>query len=167
MSSSNTTTDHDEIRNWAESRGGRPSMAPTSGGKGKRKSGGVLRLDFGPKEDGLEETSWDDFFQVFDQSGLAFLYQDKTKDGKESRFNRFIHNEGSDKAPARKNAGGKSAGSKADTDKANKKSASPRSAQPKRDAGGVTKAALMEKARAKNVPGRSRMSKEELERAVA
>jgi hypothetical protein len=33
--------------------------------------------------------------------------------------------------------------------------------------GGTTKAALMEKARAKNVPGRSRMSKDELEKALA
>src|SRR4051812_39185648 len=75
MSSAQTTTDHDEIRRWAESRSGRPSLVPTSGAKGKRKSGGILRFDFGPKDEKLEETSWDEFFQVFDESDLAFLYQ--------------------------------------------------------------------------------------------
>ncbi len=134
MSSSETTTDHETIKSWVESRGGRPSVAPTAGGRGRKKSGGVLRFDFGPKEEGLEETSWDDFFKIFDESGLAFLFQDKTKDGKPSRFNRFIRKEGE--------AGDQK--------------------------GRVeTKASLMEKAKAKNVPGRSKMTKAELEKAVA
>lgn len=142
MSSSETTVDHDTIRNWAESRGGRPSVIRTSGGKGRKKSGGVLRLDFGPKEENLEETTWDEFFEVFDQSGLAFLFQDKTADGKESRFSRFVKREagaGQGKATSRRSPA---------------------------DAGGTTKAALMQEARKKNVPGRSRMSKAELEKAV-
>ena len=43
MSSSKTTTDHDEIRRWAEERGGGPATA-----KGTESGGetGVLRFDF-------------------------------------------------------------------------------------------------------------------------
>ena len=37
--------------------------------------------------------SWNDFFEKFDESKLAFLYQDKTKDGKESRFFKFVERE--------------------------------------------------------------------------
>jgi hypothetical protein len=142
MSSANTTVDHDEIKTWAESRGGRPSIVPTSGGKGKRKPGGILRLDFGPKEEKFEETTWDEFFKIFDESELAFLYQDKTANGKQSRFNKFVHK---DADPA----------------------SHPKPRQSSGSASGTTKAALMEKARAQNVPGRSRMSKDELEKAVA
>jgi len=87
MSSSQTTTDHDEIRNWAEERGGRPSVIRTEG------KGGVLRIDFGDKEDAFEEIEWDEFFQIFDQNKLAFLYQDKTADGGTSRFNKFVERE--------------------------------------------------------------------------
>ena len=84
MSSSNTTTDHDEIRKWAEARDGHPAMVKTRG------RGGVLRIDFGKPEDNLEEVSWDEFFDVFDENKLAFLYQDKTADGSTSRFNKFV-----------------------------------------------------------------------------
>ncbi|SES22300.1 hypothetical protein [Rhizobium sp. NFR03] len=84
MSSSETTTDHDTIRKWAEARKGRPSVIRTEG------KGGVLRFDFGDKEEAFEEVDWDEFFRIFDESKLAFLYQDKTKDGDTSRFNKFV-----------------------------------------------------------------------------
>jgi hypothetical protein len=84
MSSSETTTNHKTIREWAESRGGRPSAIRTRG------KGGVLRIDFGEKEEDFEEISWEEFFKIFDENRLAFLYQDKTKDGETSRFNKFI-----------------------------------------------------------------------------
>jgi hypothetical protein len=50
----------------------------------------VLRVEFRDPDDKLEEVDWDEFFKVFDDNELAFLHQDKTKDGKESRFNKFI-----------------------------------------------------------------------------
>ena len=50
----------------------------------------VLRIDFGEPEESLEEISWDEFFKIFDENNLAFLYQDKTSDGKPSRFNKFV-----------------------------------------------------------------------------
>jgi hypothetical protein len=84
MSEATTTTDHDEIRRWADKRGGRPSVVRTHG------KGGILRFDFGDKDEELEEISWDEFFQIFDESGLVFLHQDKTADGHESRFNKFV-----------------------------------------------------------------------------
>ncbi|SER21365.1 hypothetical protein SAMN05216548_11360 [Faunimonas pinastri] len=88
MSSAEKITDHKKIRKWAEDRGGRPSVA-----KGTEKGGegaGVLRFDFGPKEDSLEEIDWDAFFETFEEKKLALLAQEKTADGKESRFFKFV-----------------------------------------------------------------------------
>jgi hypothetical protein len=84
MSSAITTTDHDKIRKWAEARDGHPAIIKTKG------EGGVLRIDFGEPEEELQEISWDEFFEVFDDNELAFLYQDKTSDGGKSRFNKFV-----------------------------------------------------------------------------
>jgi hypothetical protein len=87
MSEAKTTTDHKQIRKWAEARDGRPASV---GGTGKEGEAGVLRLDFGPKEDKLDEISWDEFFEKFEQEKLAFLHQDKTADGHVSRFHKFV-----------------------------------------------------------------------------
>ncbi len=87
MSEANTTVDHDQIRKWVEARQGRPSLIKTSG------RGGVLRIDFGKAEEEFEEISWDEFFKIFEESELAFLHQDKTSDGKTSRFNKFVSRE--------------------------------------------------------------------------
>jgi len=84
MSSSDTTTDHETIRKWAEERQGRPSVIRTKG------KGGVLRIDFGEQEEEFEQIDWDEFFEIFEQSKLAFLYQEKTRDGDTSRFNKFV-----------------------------------------------------------------------------
>jgi hypothetical protein len=89
MSSSSTTTNHDEIRKWAEARDGHPAIVRTRG-----KKGGVLRIDFGEPEDNLEPIEWDEFFEVFDANDLALLYQDKTSSGGKSRFNKFVEREG-------------------------------------------------------------------------
>lgn len=40
-------------------------------------------------EDALKAISWDEFFEIFEDRKLAFLYQDRTSGG-ESRFNKFI-----------------------------------------------------------------------------
>ena len=85
MSSSNTTTRHEEVRQWAEARDGHPAKVDTGG------KGGILRIDFGEPEDNLEEISWEEFFQIFDENKLAFLYQDETSDGGKSRFNKFVN----------------------------------------------------------------------------
>ena len=50
-------------------------------------------IDFGDQDEGLEEISWEEFFEAFDENDLAFLYQDETEGGGESRFNKFISRE--------------------------------------------------------------------------
>ena len=84
MSSGQITTDHDAIRQWIEERQGRPAMVRTGG------EGGILRVDFGEKDEALEEISFEEFFRIFEESKLAFLHQDETGDGKPSRFNKFV-----------------------------------------------------------------------------
>ncbi|BAM04989.1 hypothetical protein [Phycisphaera mikurensis] len=90
MSSSTKTTDHDEIKAWAEGRGGKPAtVSDTAGG-----DAGVIRIMFPDDQnsdsDGLEEISWEAFFEKFDQSGLALLYQEETADGQKSSFNKLV-----------------------------------------------------------------------------
>jgi hypothetical protein len=87
MSDAKTTTDHEQIQKWAEARDARPASV---GGTGKKGEAGVLRLDFGAKEDRLDAISWDEFFEKFEQEQLAFLHQDKTADGHVSRFHKFV-----------------------------------------------------------------------------
>jgi hypothetical protein len=87
MSESHTTTDHNTIRKWVGEREGVPTTVKETEQDGHA---GILRIDFGPREDGLEKIGWDEFFEKFDEAGLAFLYQDKTKDGKVSRFHKFV-----------------------------------------------------------------------------
>jgi hypothetical protein len=85
MSSAETTTDHQTIREWVEQRGGYPArVRDTAPKKGE---GGILRIDFGKPDDTLERLSWDDFFKTFDKEKLAFLYQDE----KDSRFVKFVN----------------------------------------------------------------------------
>jgi len=87
---SQNTNDHEKIRRWVESRGGHPATVRSTA-KGKQ-AAGVLRIDF-PGFSGaqsLKPISWDEFFQVFDQRNLTFLYQDKTASGKPSRFNKLV-----------------------------------------------------------------------------
>ena len=87
-SKSTTTTDHDEIRTWVEEHEGAPAIVRgTHNG-----NGGVLRIDFpgGAGEDQLDHVDWDEWFRVFDENDLAFLYQERTEDGSTSRFNKFV-----------------------------------------------------------------------------
>jgi len=90
MSSSKTTTDHKTIQKWAEEREGKPSIVKSTHDKD---GGGVLRINFPgySGEDSLEEVGWEEWFQTFDDRGLAFLYQEETAGGKESRFFKLIN----------------------------------------------------------------------------
>jgi hypothetical protein len=82
-----TTTDHEVIKAWASARGGRPAkVGRTEDGGG----GGVLRIEFDRSADSLDESDWDDFFAVFDERKLAFVYQEQTSDGSTSRFNKLV-----------------------------------------------------------------------------
>ena len=88
-SESKVTTDHDEIKAWVEQRGGKP--ARVKGTEGKSDSG-ILRIDYPgfSGEDTLETITWEEFFTAFDDNNLAFLYQEQTKDGSESRFSKLV-----------------------------------------------------------------------------
>lgn len=89
---SRMTTDHEEIRQWAEERGGQPARVK---GTGDEDDPGLLRIDFpGYSGEGrLEPISWDEFFEKFDESNLALLYQEETQDGDQSRFNKLVSRE--------------------------------------------------------------------------
>lgn len=90
--SSKTTTDHAEIKKWAEARGGKP--AAVSGTERGKDDAGLIRLEFPDAKqshsDKLEEISWDDWFEKFDESGLALVYQMETAGGEKSSFNKLV-----------------------------------------------------------------------------
>lgn len=89
MSTSKTTTNHNEIQRWVEERGGHPARVK---GTENKRSAGVLRIDYPgySGEESLEAITWEEFFEGFDDNELAFLYQDKTADGKQSRFSKLV-----------------------------------------------------------------------------
>jgi hypothetical protein len=86
MSTSETTADHGIIRRWVESRAGRPAMVE---GTEDKEGEGPLRVEFA-HGDKLEDVDWDQFFRTFYDRNLTLLYQDKTSDGKRSRFFKFV-----------------------------------------------------------------------------
>ncbi len=87
---SKRTTDHDVIREWVEKWQGRPAVVRSTWDG----SSGLLRLDFGEEDKDLEEISWDDFFRIFDENDLAFLYQEETFDRETRRFFKFVEKQG-------------------------------------------------------------------------
>jgi hypothetical protein len=94
MAQAKITTDHDEIRKWAEARGGRPATVRSTHSKDNP---GIIRLEFpdapNANDESLEEISWDEFFEKFDDSKLALLYQDNTAGGERSNFNKLVGRE--------------------------------------------------------------------------
>ncbi|GGI04549.1 hypothetical protein [Egicoccus halophilus] len=91
MSESTTTTDHDEIRSWAEARDAVPA---TPRGTEEADGGpGVLTLDVqghGADESELEHVDWDVWFDKFEAEKLAFLYQEQKADGETSTFFKLV-----------------------------------------------------------------------------
>jgi hypothetical protein len=88
-SKSTTTTDRGEIRRWVEEHGGKPaSVKGTETGD----QAGVLRIDFpgGTGADQLEHIDWDQWFDKFEDSGLAFLYQEQKASGEDSTFFKLV-----------------------------------------------------------------------------
>lgn len=80
-----TTTDHEEIRHWAEGKGGKPAAVDRTHKKG---AVGIIRLMFPDnpqsEHEALVEISWDDFFQEFEKRQLALVYDE------ESLFSKII-----------------------------------------------------------------------------
>jgi len=86
---SKVTIDHQRIKQWVEERDGTPARVKDSN---RGNSSGVLRIDYPgyAGEDTLETITWEEFFVGFEENNLAFLYQDETRDGSESRFSKLI-----------------------------------------------------------------------------
>lgn len=78
------------IRHWVEERGGEP--ATVKGTERRGEEAGLLRIDFPGRGDDErpEHISWEAFFEKFDESHLAFVYQDETAEGEPSRFGKFV-----------------------------------------------------------------------------
>jgi hypothetical protein len=79
------TTEHDTIRKWAESHGGKPAAVRRTHQGGDV---GIIRLMFPEaplsEHDSLDEITWDEFFKEFEQRQLALLYE------KDSMFNKIV-----------------------------------------------------------------------------
>lgn len=84
-----TTTDLEVIKAWTEKRGGKPA---TVKGTAPEHEAGMLRIEFPGRgaDENLESISWEDWYRKFEEKELAFLYQEETKDGKESRFFKLV-----------------------------------------------------------------------------
>ena len=71
-----TTTDHDTIRKWAESKGGKPAAVSRTHDDDHV---GIVRIMFPDAENSehgsLTEIGWDEFFRQFEDSELALLYE--------------------------------------------------------------------------------------------
>lgn len=92
------TTDHTEIRAWADRYDATPQLIPTFH-EGSPVVG--LRLDFPGEADEQDlsdarpprDISWPEFFRLFEESGLAFGYYEDEPTGDPSNAYRFIKRE--------------------------------------------------------------------------
>ncbi len=118
---SRTTRDHEEIRRWAEERGGKPAHVKRTG---SQEDIGVLRIEFPGfgGDENLEPISWEDFFDKFDERDLALVYQEETAAGERSNFNKLISAETAAESGGRGRAG-RSRGSRSSTAKKASKTA--------------------------------------------
>lgn len=79
MAGSISTQDHEVIRKWVEDRKGKPAIV--------NGTESMLRVKFDENEQDLNETDWDNFFKIFDERKLHFLYDPDEN----SRFFKFIY----------------------------------------------------------------------------
>ncbi len=89
---SRVLSDPEEIRQWAEERGAQPACVK---GTGKRGDVGMLRLDFPSwgSDEKLQPIDWDEWFQKFEERGLALIVEDETAGGQKSNFNKLVSRE--------------------------------------------------------------------------
>jgi len=89
MSTTKVTTDHNEIREWVEGRGGSPARLESAE---TGETTPQLRISFpGISGDGtFHSVEWKEWFDIFEDRELAFLYQDKTADGHDSHYNKLV-----------------------------------------------------------------------------
>ncbi len=108
---SKVTTDHEEIRRWAEERDATPAAAI----RGESDDGaGIIRLDV-PGDNGggqTEELGWDEWFNKLDKHKLALLYQEHTAGGENSNFNQIVSRKTAEEAHSAVGGKGRSAAHK-------------------------------------------------------
>ncbi len=90
-----TLTSHDDIRQWAEARGGNPMLMETPDGTGSRT---LLQLTFGQhaintdgnegpdRVGGFQLVSWEDWFAALEAAKLALRVSDDPAGGNEAEF---------------------------------------------------------------------------------
>jgi hypothetical protein len=140
------TTDHNEIRRWAEHRNALPALMIDSE---KGESATHLRLKFPGREDGasLQETVWEAWLKKFEQNQLAFLYQDQIANGEPSHYNEIVRRETADAVEEAVGGKGRSASRRG----SRRKVAAGTTAQETGDTLATGKSSV-----AKTLPGRSR-----------
>ncbi|WP_128290695.1 hypothetical protein [Afifella aestuarii] len=89
MSEAHKLIRHEDIKKWVEERGGKPAMVSATATEGD--GVGVLRIDFGDADEGLESITWETWFETFEGGNLALLVQNETAGGRTSRFNKIVH----------------------------------------------------------------------------
>lgn len=126
-----TTRDHDEIRRWAEERGGKPSHVQSTG---SGEDVGILRIDFPgySGEGSLEPITWEQWFEKFDQQGLSLIYEEETAGGARSNFNKIVSAETATEAEAKSHGRPRGSTPKKSASKAARKTAPSRSAAAKK-----------------------------------
>lgn len=82
------TRSRDVIRRWAEERRATPVAATRDDANGRPRT---LRLDFPGGSSGgrLQPVSWDEWFAVFEERDLVFLFQERLRNGDQSNFFRL------------------------------------------------------------------------------
>lgn len=85
------TIDHRRIRHWAEDRKGRPVAVKFAG----TDPAATLRFEFGdhhPDPD-VDELTWADFFERFDDLRLAFVHAREGPTGGQGEYHKFVARE--------------------------------------------------------------------------
>jgi hypothetical protein len=77
------TIDQDEIRHWAEERGGKPAVIDHPGARADKVG---IRIDFpGETDDTIKSitrpATWDEFFRIFDNDDLLLAFDDEVAGG--------------------------------------------------------------------------------------
>ena len=86
-----TTSDHAEIRKWAEGLGGKPTIIDHPVARADKLG---IRIDFpGESHEMLQSetrpASWDEFFLILDEQGLLLSYEEEPHGGDPSDWYRF------------------------------------------------------------------------------
>ena len=82
-----TTTDHETIRTWVEQRGSMPARVNELAGDDP---GSLAIMPKGKEDDSLDPIPWDEFFETFEDEGLAFVYRTETMGPEKQLYYEFV-----------------------------------------------------------------------------